>query len=264
MDSEDTQTDQSDCEGQSQDVDKIRAFYFNEAVFADPANTIYRAVFPCNNASSKQLMLALDPQKEFAPCITLCKPGTCGVKMNEKIFLNLLQVDTELTNFFNGASYPADLTLGTFNDGHTQAKIQLGNRHHIVLYVTKNNIKLAALVNTAYETRREVVFTDVTWRAIMKLAVLVKHLLGKYKSYKDAALEIFRGLCFSVHHEVDIGREDTFEERVLMVQDYLMKQVYSKASQSAEPTFDALRAFEDIKLTCAVQIMEEVAEANNY
>jgi hypothetical protein len=119
-------------------------------------------------------------------------------------------------------------------------------------------------VNTAYETRREVVFTDLTWRAIMKLAVLVKHLLGKYKSYKDAAIEIFRGLCFSVHHEVDIGREDTFEERVLMVQDYLMKQVYSKASQSAEPTFDALRAFEDIKLTCAVQIMEEVAEANNY
>jgi hypothetical protein len=257
-----TQTDQSD--GQSPNVAASRVYNSNEAVFADPGNTIYRTIFPCNKSSSKQLLVALEPEKEFAPSITLCKPGTCGVKMNENIYLNLLQVDKKLTDFFNGASYPADFTLGSYNDGQMQAKIQLEDRHQIVLYVTKNNTKLAALVYSAYETHREVVFADATWHTIMKLSVLVKHLLGKYKSYKEAAFKMYRGLCFTVHHEVDFALEDTFEERVLMVQDFLTKRVFSipKASPSAEPTFDAVRAFEEIKLTCAVQIMEEVAEAN--
>jgi hypothetical protein len=258
------ETDQSD--GANHFKNGETASILNEAEFDDPVDNIYRAVFPCNKSSSKQLMIALEPDKEFTPSITLSKPGKYGVKITESTFLKILQVNERLTNFFNGDSYLADLTLDPYNDGQKHDTIQVGKRHHLVLYLTKNSEKVAALVYNAYNTHGEVTFTNVTWHTIMRLSVLVKHLLAKYKSYKDAALKMYRGLCFTVHHEVEISYEDAFNERVLMVQEFLMKRVCSipKPSPSAEPTFDAVRAFEEIKLTCVVQITEEVAKANDY
>jgi hypothetical protein len=262
-----TQKDQDVEAAHAKAGDTNAVYLLNEALFADPGDNIYRTVFPCNKSSSKQLMIALEPEKKFAPSVTLCKPGTCGVKMPEHIFLRLLQVNDRMTNFFNGASYPAAFTLGPYNEGQKQEKIRLGERHHLVFYVTKNNIKLVSLVYSAYESYGEVIFTDETWCTIMRLSVLVKHLLTKYKSYKDAAFQMYRGLGFAVHHEVlEISQTDVFEERVLMVQDFFNKWIHPIPihSPNAEPTFDPVRAFEEIKLTCAAQIMEEVAEANNY
>jgi hypothetical protein len=243
----------------------VNASIINSALLADPDKSIYQTVFSCNEQeSSNQLILALDVENSFKPIIKLCKHATIGVNMPIIIFLRLLQLGERLTDFFNGHSVPFQYSLGPHNDGQKQDQIRLGARYHLVLYVTDTNVKLVSLVYNAYRFRAEVIITDEMWRMIVRLSDLLKHLVNKYVNYEKLVFTMFNGICFKTFHGIELSESDP--DKMMLVRNFLNDDMALSSNEALtdDSSFDAIRAYEEIKLKCVEKIVGEVSDAYGF
>lgn len=224
---------------------------FTEASLTDKANNIFRAVFPCNKSSSKQLIVAMEPGMNFAPSVTLSKPGTRGIKIPRKAFVELMQNREKLTRFFKSEK---------FEPNTPNTVIPLDAFVNVVLPGTATKHKIATLVcKTEFAPRCEVSFKETTWEHIVELEPVVSHLLAVYAGYAPLVLNLFRDIVHCVALEVVYVRGREKNDVVAHI-----KTVLNKIDSDAQPSklFDSVRAVEEIKLFCIDSIMEEINETD--
>jgi len=217
------------------------------------ANSILRCVFPCNKSSCKQLVVALDAGMNFLPTVTLCKPGTRGVKMSRSAWLELMQNREKLTRFFKSGAFE--------QDQHESSLIKLDNVVHIELPCAPAAEKLASLVfEVDGGPRIAVAFKETTWLHMINLETIVTHLLSKYIGYSPQVFKIFEGLAHFLFNKLEYVHGRDFQETLDTTND-ILRTVDPKEFQSHSPDLDSFRAIEEIKLYCVNELLEECRRA---
>jgi hypothetical protein len=224
-----------------------------ESAKSDIANTIFRAVFPANKSSCKQIVVALDPGMNFLPTVTLCKPGTRGVRMSRPAWVELMQNREKLTRFFKSARFEQDQTSDVI--------IKLDMFVHVELPCTPADENLASIV---YEVnggpRVAVAFKETTWQHIINLETIITHLLTRYNGYSPQVFKIFEGLAHFLFNKLEYVHGRDIQETLDSTNE-ILRGVDPKEFKNQEPDLDSFRAIEEMKLYCVNELLEACKRA---
>jgi hypothetical protein len=141
---------------------------------------VCRVIYPLNASGSKPIIIALEPNDDFYPIITIGKPGWSGYQFTFETFGCLVKNVEFINDYFN-------------NPTEEFSSIQLSSADMVSF--RKNWGKHLICISNVLDPALQVTIAKSTWDCLVDILPLLMDVLNMYKRWQSDAFYLFVALA---------------------------------------------------------------------
>jgi hypothetical protein len=141
---------------------------------------ICRVIYPLNTSGSKQIIIAMDPNDDFFPVVTIGKPGWSGYQISLDAFGNLVKNVQFINDYFN-------------NPSDNYASLQLSASDMVTF--RKNWGKYLICISNVLDSSLQVTIAKSTWDGLVEILPLLTDVVNMYQRWQGEAMLMFIALA---------------------------------------------------------------------
>lgn len=141
---------------------------------------ICRVIYPLNASGSKQIIIAMDPDDNFFPVITIGKPGWSGYQLSVETFECLVKNVQFISDYFNNPS-----------EEYTTLQLSASD----LVTFRKNWGKHLICISNVLDSSLQVTIAKSTWDCLVDILPLLTDVMNMYQRWQSDAFYLFVALA---------------------------------------------------------------------